>query len=111
MRVSVRLCSGPRLPGTVHFAGTRAFRSLDAGAEMHGGIWSRWGLGFVFLWGGVLFECVVLALPSSRATKNYHDVERGLRGFGGFPRIRNPCASASSVSSAFRHMRRTFITL
>ncbi len=26
-----------------------AFRSLDAGGEGHGGIWSRWGAGFVFL--------------------------------------------------------------
>jgi len=36
-----------------HFAGIRAFRSPDAGGEGHGGIWSRWGLWFVFLWGGV----------------------------------------------------------
>ena len=31
------------------FAGRRAFRSLDAGTETHGGVLSRWGLGFAFL--------------------------------------------------------------
>jgi len=40
--------------GTPHFAGTRAFRSLDAGAEMHGGVLSRWGAGVCFFRGGVL---------------------------------------------------------
>ncbi|MCG2735804.1 MAG: hypothetical protein L6282_05360 [Candidatus Methanoperedenaceae archaeon] len=41
-RLPVRLCSGSRLPG--NFAGTRAFRSLDAGARMHGGVLSMWGV-------------------------------------------------------------------
>ncbi|MBU3968049.1 MAG: hypothetical protein KKG76_11880 [Euryarchaeota archaeon] len=34
-----------------HFAGKCSFRSLDAGAERHGGVWSRWG---------GLFVCVLL---------------------------------------------------
>ncbi len=54
--------------------------------------------GAVFIEGGFVRVCpVVLALASRRTTQNYRDVERGLRGFDGFPRIRNPCASASSV--------------
>ncbi len=43
----VRLCSGSRLPilgnSARRFAGTRAFRSLHAGADLHGGILSIWG--------------------------------------------------------------------
>ncbi|MFH1322382.1 MAG: hypothetical protein ABIH80_00930 [Methanobacteriota archaeon] len=52
--------------------------------------------------GGFVRVCpVVLALASRRTTHIYDDVERGLRGSGGFPRIRNPCVSASSAQSVF----------
>ncbi len=37
---------------TQHFAGRRAFRSVGAGTERHGGIWSRGGWGLCF-WGGL----------------------------------------------------------
>jgi hypothetical protein len=52
---------GCRYWGTPRFAGTRSFRSLDAGGEMHGGILSigerGWGLRFygVLFW--LLFIC------------------------------------------------------
>ncbi len=59
-----------------------AFRSLDAGAERHGGIWSRWGAGVcVFRGEGfVRVRPVILALALRRTKQNYHDGEHGLRG-------------------------------
>ncbi|MBU3967980.1 MAG: hypothetical protein KKG76_11530 [Euryarchaeota archaeon] len=54
--------SGSRLPG--NWALRRyAFRSLDAGAERHGGVWSRWEAGVGVFMGGcfVQVSTVVLA--------------------------------------------------
>ncbi len=69
---------GCRFWGTPHFADTRAFRSLDAGAKRHGGIWSMWGAGVCVFrgFGSGVYCCsgflsfVVLFILSNRGTEN-----------------------------------------
>ena len=80
--------------GTVHFAERRAFRSLDTGAEGHGGVWSRWGGWVCFFYkGGVLFVCVLLCWFSFEA----HNVE--------LPRRRTRIARILRISADTRSAR------
>ena len=64
--------------GTVHFAERRAFRSLDTGAEGHGGVWSRWGGWGLHFCGGVLKACLPQAMVSEETEPQINADERRL---------------------------------